>query len=413
MGRFVRIVLAALIGVAGILLPACRSDAPEAPRAVVRDSAGVEIVLNLGPITEVPSGWSLSSEPILSIGTVEGDEALQFFGIAGAHRLSDGRIGVVNAGSREVRFYGAGGGHLVTMGKRGGGPEEFEAPVMAGAVGDTLIVVDRAHHRLTFVHPDEGFVGLVRVSDEVGGFLNPVGTLAGGRSVFGGAFDMRRIGELRNGMNRAHTFYRSCNPDGSLATDFGDKAGAEFFIRDLEGAGQDSRPALIPFGRVPVATASPSHLFFADRGEWEIEVHAPDGTLIRLIRQEWEPESVTTEHGERYVEEMVAGEGDPEQASRLRRYFGGLPLPEHFPPFGELQSDRLGYLWVQNFQRSAAEASTWTIFDPEGRRAGRLTLPQRFSPIEIGSDYILGVGWDEAEVEYIRMHALDRPLQYR
>ena len=409
MRRSDRIALASLIGVAGILLPACQSDARESSRAVVQDSAGVEIVLNVGPITEVPSGWSLSSEPILSIGTVEGDEALQFFGIAGAHRFSDGRIAVVNAGSRDVRFYGAGGGHLVTMGKEGGGPEEFQAPVMAGTMGDTLIIVDRAHHRLTFVHPDEGFVGLVRVSDEVGGFLNPVGVLAGGLSVFGGAFDMRRIGELHNGMNRAHTFYRSCNPDGSLAADFGDMAGAEFFIRDLEGSGQDSRPALIPFGRVPVATASPSHLFFADQGEWEIQVHAPDGTLIRLIRQEWEPESVTTEHGERYIEEMVAGEGDPERASQLRQYLGGLPLPEHFPPFGALLADRLGYLWAQDFQRFGEDASTWTIFDPEGRRTGLLTLPQRFNPIEIGSDYILGVGWDEAEVEYIRMYALERP----
>ena len=102
MRRSDRIALAALIGVAGILLPACQSDAREAPRAVVQDSSGVEIVLNLGPITEVLSGWTLTAEPILSIGSVEGDEALQFFGIAGAHRLSDGRIGVVNVGLAEA-----------------------------------------------------------------------------------------------------------------------------------------------------------------------------------------------------------------------------------------------------------------------------------------------------------------------
>jgi hypothetical protein len=409
MRRFDRSALPLLIGGAGILSAACQSDAPRAPRVEVRDSAGVEIVLNLGPITEVPSGWALTPEPILSLGSVEGDEAFQFFGVAGAHRYTDGRIGMVNAGSRDVRFYDAEGRHLVTMGRQGGGPQEFQAPVLAGAIGDTLIVVDRAHHRMTFVHPGEGFVGLVRVSDEVGGYLNPVGMLTGGRIVFGGAFDMRRIGEIQNGMNRAHTFYRSCNPDGSLAADFGDKAGAQFFIRDLEGAGQDARPALIPFGKVPTATASPSHLYFSDQEDWEIEVHAPDGALTRLIRQEWEPVPVTTEHGERYVEEMVAGEGDPEQASRIRQYYGGLPLPEHFPPFGELKSDQLGYLWVQDFQGFSDDAPTWTIFDPEGRRAGRLTLPQRFYPIEIGSDYVLGLGWDESDVEYIRMYGLERP----
>jgi hypothetical protein len=41
-------------------------------------------------------------------------------------------------------------------------------------------------------------------------------------------------------------------------------------------------------------------------------------------------------------------------------------------------------------------------------RTARLTLPPRFNPIEIGSDYILGVGWDELRVEYLRMYALGR-----
>jgi hypothetical protein len=388
----------------------CRGASRAPVRVEVRDSAGVEVVLNTGSITEVPATWTVSSEPTLAIGSVEGDEAYQFLGIAGAHRLSDGRLGVVNAGSREVRFYGPGGRHLVTMGRKGGGPEEFEAPALAGFIGDTLIIVDRAHHRLTFVHPDEGFVGLARVSDDVGGFLNPVGSLAGGRSVFGGAFDMRRIGELHNGMNRAHTYYRSCNPDGSPAADFGDKAGAEFFIRDLEAGGQDSRPAQVPVGKMPVATASSSYLYFSDQDKWEIEVHAADGTLVRVIRQAWEPIPVEQEDVARYFEEMAAGVGDPEQALRMREYLSRLPVPDHFPPFDDLLADRLGYLWVEDYSRPGTEASTWTVFDPEGVRTARLTLPPRFNPIEIGADYVLGVGWDALEVEYVRMYALERPL---
>jgi hypothetical protein len=106
---------------------------------------------------------------------------------------------------------------------------------------------------------------------------------------------------------------------------------------------------------------------------------------------------------------MVARVGDPEQALQMRQYLGGLPLPDHFPPFGTLLADRLGYLWVQEFIRPGVETSTWTIFDPEGVRTGRLTLPPRFNPSEIGSDYILGVGWDELRVEYIRMYGLERP----
>jgi hypothetical protein len=384
-----------------------REGAREA--AVLRDSAGITIVLNVGPDPSESSEWALSPEPLLSIGSVAGPEELQLYGIAGAHRLSDGRIGVVNAGSREVRFYGRGGEHLATYGTRGGGPEEFEMPALAGFLGDTLIVVDRAHHRLTLLHPDEGFVRLARVSDEVGGYLNPIGGFANGQTVFGGAFDMRRIEELHNGMNRAHTFYRSSNLDGSFAVDFGDQLGAEFFIKDLEGSGQDSRPAVIPFGKLPLAAVSRGRFYFSDQDGWEIEVRSPEGALTRLIRQEWEPVSVTAEDGALHIEDVVAQVGDPNQAPQIRQYLGALPLPDHFPPFGALMADLEGDLWVQDFQRPGAENRGWSIFDQEGIRVGRITLPDRFDPLEVGADYVLGLGWDEMNVEYLRLYSLRRP----
>ena len=387
----------------------CSDRAGDSAGALFVDSAGVTIVQNLGLAPAEPTEWTVSADPVLTIGSIEGPEELQFSGIAGGHRLSDGRIGVVNAGSRDVRFFGPDGEHLLTVGKRGGGPEEFENPVLAGSKGDTLIIVDRAHHRLTLLHPEAGFVGLERVSDEVGGFLNPAGTFANGQSVFGGAFDMRRIGELKNGKNRAGTFYRSCDPDGSLAVDFGDKAGAEFFIKDLEGSGQDSRPAVIPFGKLPMATVSPGHLFFSDQEDWEIEVYSPTGELKRLIRQEWEPAPVTGDDGTRHIESVVAQVGDPNQASQIREYLGGLPLPANFPPFGELKADLNGNLWVQDFQRPGAENRSWTVFDVEGIRTARIVLPDRFSPFEIGTDYVLGVWWDDMDVEYVRMYSLSKP----
>ncbi|MFC1661314.1 hypothetical protein ACFL3S_07685, partial [Gemmatimonadota bacterium] len=289
-----------------LLLPAlfstsCTSDSGHRATFVQRDSAGVVIVENQEDLPLDASRWTVAEEPSLSIGAVAGRDDYQFYGIAGGHRFPDGRIAVVNSGSRSVRIYGEDGTFLQSFGQRGGGPEEFEMPVLAGTRSDTLVIVDRAHHRLSLVHPDDGFVGLARISDDVGGFLNPAGTFANGHSVFGGSFDMRRIGELKNGMNRAYTFYRSCSPDGSLAADFGDKEGADFFIRDMEGSGQDSRPAVIPFGRLPVAAVSPSYFFFSPQDDFEIEVYGPSGELVRLIRMVWNPEAVTDEDGIRHI----------------------------------------------------------------------------------------------------------------
>jgi hypothetical protein len=372
------------------------------------DSAGVIIVNNVGLPPVDAGGWKVDDAPSLAIGTIEGDQVYQFFGLAGFHRFADGRIGVVDSGSREVRIYSDDGVHLESFGQRGGGPEEFEMPVLAGTVGDTLIVVDRAHHRLTFLHPDEGFVGLARVSDEVGGYLNPAGSFANGQTVYGGAFDMRKIGELRNGMNRAGTFYRSSNVDGSMAVDFGDKRGAEFFIKDLEGGDRDSRPQVFPFARIPEGTTSPNFFFFGDQDNYEIEVYEPSGRLIRLIRLAIDPIPVTAADGGRHIQRVVEHAGDPDQAAGIRAQLGSLPLPEFFPPHGSILADRLDHLWVQDFQRPGAENRVWSIFDAEGALVGRVTLPERFNPTEIGPDYLLGVGWDEMNVEYVRMYALTR-----
>jgi hypothetical protein len=390
-------------------LSPCSRDAGPQSRGTVRDSAGITIVENEGVISADAGGWAISPEPSLSTGAVEGDEEYQFFGVAGAHRMDDGRIGVVNAGSRNVRFYDQAGMFLAAYGRQGGGPEEFEAPALAGARGDTLIVVDRAHHRVSLVHPDVGFVRLARVSDEVGGFLNPSGTFRNGQSVFGGAFDMRRIDEMKNGMNRAHTYYRSCNPDGSMGVDFGDKDGAEFFIKDLEGEGRDSRPALIPFAKVPEATVSPDYFFFSSQDGYNVESFEPSGRLVRLIRKAWEPEPVTPEHGSLHIEETVAQVGVPEQATQIREYLGGLPLPDAFPAHGSLKGDLLNYLWVSDFDKPGENSRIWTVFDPEGVAVARVTFPQNFNPAEIGPDYILGVGWDDLNVEYVRMYHLERP----
>jgi hypothetical protein len=221
---------------------------------------------------------------------------------------------------------------------------------------------------------------------------------------------MRRIGELKNGMNRAHTFYRSSNLDGSLAADFGDKEGADFFIKDLEGEGQDSRPAVIPFGRIPVAAVSPHFFFFSDQEGYEIETYEPSGRLVRLIRLETDAITVTPADGERHIESVVEQAGSPDQAAGIRSYLGALPLPEFFPPHGGLLADRTDCLWVEDFQRPGWETRGWNVFDSEGVLVGRATLPENFTPMEIGEDYLLGVGWDDLNVEYLRIYRLVRGI---
>lgn len=93
--------------------------------------------------------WTLGA-PGVEIGTVEGEPAYLLHQVVDAIRLADGRIAVLNAGSHEVRLYGADGTHLRSIGREGDGPGEFRRPArLRHRGGDTVAVVDEGLRRTT------------------------------------------------------------------------------------------------------------------------------------------------------------------------------------------------------------------------------------------------------------------------
>jgi len=194
-----------------------------------------------------------------------------------------------------------------------------------------------------------------------------------------------------------------------MAADFGDKPGAEFFIGSPEGSGPESRPSLIPFGKVPLATVAADRFYFAEGGTYEIEVYEPSGSLVQLIRLDQDPTPVEREHVDQYVDLVTSNAPDPAQARMMRQHLLRLPVPDVFPAIGALQGDRMGYLWVADYTPPEYRESTWSIFDPEGMLAGRATLPPHVYPIEIGRDYLIGAYRDDVGVEYLHLYAVERP----
>ena len=51
----------------------------------------------------------------------------------------------------------------------------------------------------------------------------------------------------------------------------------------------------------------------------------------------------------------------------------------------------------------------WRVFDRTGRWSGTVTMPARFNPMDIGSDYVLGLWRDEDDVEHVRLYRLMKP----
>lgn len=110
--------------------------------------------------------WTVSAEPSVSIGVLEGEAHDQLHGVAGAAVLPGGRIAVLNAGSHELRIYDADGRFISAAGRAGAGPGEFRRPVRLHRVDDMLLVFDVGASRFSVHGPDGGFVAVEPVKFE-------------------------------------------------------------------------------------------------------------------------------------------------------------------------------------------------------------------------------------------------------
>jgi len=66
-----------------------------------------------------------------------------------------------------------------------------------------------------------------------------------------------------------------------------------------------------------------------------------------------------------------------------------------------------GLLWVSSWTSSDAPVE-WTVYDLTGVPVARLETPAGFEVHEVGLDWLLGVGRDSLDVQYLRIYELDR-----
>ena len=147
-------VLFATWGLAG-----CGQEAAQAAQSFqVRDSAGVTIYVNsAGEWTEA-TAWTLSSDPILTIGEFDGPEEYLLYRARGARRLSNGNILIANGGTNELRFYDPNGIHLQSVGREGDGPGEFRRMREPWPLGsDSIAIWDSRSARLSVFDVDGEF----------------------------------------------------------------------------------------------------------------------------------------------------------------------------------------------------------------------------------------------------------------
>ncbi len=118
--------------------------------------------------------------------------------------------------------------------------------------------------------------------------------------------------------------------------------------------------------------------------------------------------SVTAGDKESLLQQRLEGR-DVDARRTIEREFRDLPIPETKPAFGgEMRVDATRHLWVLELNDTGADPS-WSVFDTDGVWLGVVTLPSRFTPMDIGTDYVLGLWRDADGVEHVRMYELIKP----
>lgn len=151
----VEIVQGATIGVILSLLTACDRIPPDVPGVTRADSAGVQVITSGARDTAL--AWTFEEVGVLQ------DSAgapYLFTNVLGTHVLTDraGRAYVLTRDPAIVRF-GREGREELTLGRRGGGPGEFQFPIAIGAQGDTVWAYDAAKRALVRFNPDLSSAG--------------------------------------------------------------------------------------------------------------------------------------------------------------------------------------------------------------------------------------------------------------
>jgi hypothetical protein len=350
--------------------------------------------------------WTLSAEPTFSVGVADGDPNYQLFNVAGATRMSDGRVLVLNSGNSSVVAYDQRGRFLFSAGRKGQGPGEFEAPTWLGrTAGDTVVVWDERLKRLSFFTAAGAFSRSVQAANANGMFPKAVGLFGDHTLALDPGPNIMAMMQGERGIRRDSVTLHRLGPDGSRAGSLARYAGNEVHVADRATGFAWNDP---PFARQSFAVVMGDRLYVGDSGSGEITLYSREGTRETVLRSPHVAWRVRPEDVEKYKAAQLAMIEEPERKREMETTLEESPVPEFAPAFGALLVDADQNIWVQAYPRPSEESVRWAVIGQDGITRASVEIQRAVKVLEIGRDYVLGLRRDDLGVEKIEMYALHR-----
>jgi hypothetical protein len=379
----------------------------------VRDSAGVRIVSYARG--DVPKQrWSLDPKPLLEIGGTTHEGPTAFADIRGVVLMSDGHVAVANQQPSEIRLFTASGQFIRALGRNGQGPGEFNRVLWRLLrSGDTLIGVDNSMRAQVFDPSGELRRSLPRPRP-------PASQGNPARLAFGadGSAIVQAV-ELpaQTTSPEAAVFLRLWreSSDGERYVDLL----RVLAYRPIVARGPT--PAMVVFGPRSAVAVNLTRICVGYTSAFTVTCYNHAGQAVVVVRRHVTPRAIKDEDRQFFRDAyLAANKGAPatviaaiKESNRLTQFAGRAPA------FSRVLLAMSGELWVSEFDRSEnslgppAFRSTrvplrWSVFGVDGTWLSDVLLPARFTPHEMGFDYVIGTSLDADDVERVTKHRIRR-----
>jgi len=390
----------------------CGPEGPAAAGYTVRDSASIRIVESFEPAWGEGEGWTLSAEPILEIGVVEGEAVYQFDGVRDVARAPNGNIVVADGGTQEIRIYDPQGRSIRILGGRGEGPGEFRGLAsVLWAPADTIVGFDVVQRRANAFAPDGSLAWSTGL--DIGGVLGPPGRFEDGSYAWATANLGEALSEIQahpGEIVRIDAFLLRYSAESGVPDTVASFRGIDY--SSWQSPGGSTAFGFPLFGHRTTYTIRGTRAYVGFEDRYEIRTYESDGSLARILRRLDLDLSVTPEVVDSLVEVLLT-EDAPDDRQTRTEYILARPVAERRTPYGDIRADPGEHLWVSNHHAGApfpgvGSPTVWSVFDPEGRWLGDVAGPDHFRMVEVGEDYVLGLATDELDVEHVRIYGLTR-----
>jgi hypothetical protein len=354
--------------------------------------------------------WRIAPAPALTLAD-NGTPATEFHRIAGAWRLPNGNVVVANGGTMELRVFDSRGSLVETVGRRGGGPGEFEAMRVIDIVADTAIIYDRTARRATTIH--FGVKGRVvstvtMTAAGAGSGFDVTGRLSDGRWVATISMGTPLGWDAPKGVHRVKGVVGFVARAGDGTTQPVAELESMASITHMPGADKSKwRTGPAAFSPWYRGEVSAGVLWIGETGSDSLQRIDARGTRRKVTL----PLAAAP-----LTPQLIASAKEAELKTELRFGATGFTefkysaenLPARLPFYSSLTPGADGEIWVREYSADAAAPARFVILDAQGRAIARVATPAGFRGTHVGRDFIVGITTDADGVEGVKVLRLER-----